>query len=497
MKHIFTTLITILISQTLISQNCDCLISEVENNTVSSCTYTIGTIDTVYNNTELVNAINQANSTGGNRTILIADGTYPIASSSWYPYITASNIVFRSLSGNRDAVILTGTGMANSPGVEIGIYAVGDNITIADLTIKDIGNHGIAVTGDNLYVYNVKIQDTYEQMIKGNSGGTGTTNGIVKCSLFEYTNGIGPNWYIGGLDIHTGIDWTVSDNVFKDIASPAGAVAEHAIHFWDSSQNNMIERNRIINCDRGIGFGLGQGSANSANIGGVIKNNMITNDGGHPYSDVGIGLESSPNTKVYNNTIYINYPNAIEYRFTATINVDITNNITNKLIQSRTGGTATLTTNNTSALTSWFVNTAAGDLRLAGNNASVVDMGTTLASVTMDLDKVVRPQFSNYDLGAHEYQGNVGVNDAKEDIKSNVTVYPSPSSTHFTLTSTSNEISTVSIYNSLGQEVKTFTNVSLLNGITINVTDWEKGIYYSRIISANSYTESVKIIVSK
>ena len=147
---------------------------------------------------ELKAAISQANTLGGNSTILIADGTYQIASPAWYPYITASNMVFRSLSGNRDAVILTGSGMAKIAGVENVFYIVGNNITIANLTIQEVGNHGIAGEGDDLFVYNVKIQDTYEQMIKGTSAGDGCDNGRVQCSLLQYTNNVGPYFYIGG-----------------------------------------------------------------------------------------------------------------------------------------------------------------------------------------------------------------------------------------------------------------------------------------------------------
>ena len=382
------------------AQVCNCNIMEVENNTVVPCDLVIGNVITVMSTIELKNAINQANNEGGNMTILIADGTYQIASTSWYPYITASNMVFRSLSGNRDAVILTGGGMTDvAPGVENGIYCVGNNITIADLTIKDVGNHGIATQGDGLFVHNVKIQDTFEQMLKGTSAGDGSDNSIVQCCLFEYTSGVGPQYYIGGLDIHEGDNWIVRDNIFKNISSPSGYVAEHAIHFWDFSSNNTIERNWIINCDRGIGFGLGS----SPNDGGIIRNNMIYNDGLGLFNDVGIGLETSPNTKVYNNTVYVNYPNAIEYRFTGTTNVNITNNLTNKLIKSRDGGQAALSTNNINALGSWFGNITTGDLRIFSVIPTVTDQGTDLlVDVTMDINKTPRPQGNAYDIGASE-----------------------------------------------------------------------------------------------
>ncbi len=393
-------LLLLVITASVSSQDCGCSISQVESNTVNACEINMGTVLTVANSTELRNAINQANASGGNTTILIEDGTYQIASTTWYPYITANNVVIRSLSGNRDNVILTGTGMKSvNPDTEIVISAVGNNISLMDLTIKEVGNHGIMANGDHLFVHNVRIQETYEQMLKGNSSGDGADDARVQCSLFEYTAGVGPQWYIGGLDIHDGDNWIVNDNVFKNIASPSVTVAEHAIHFWNSSSNNTVERNMIINSDRGIGFGLGS----SPSEGGIIRNNMIYNDGTGAFDDVGIGLETSPNTKVYNNSIFIAYNNAIEYRFPETTNVEIYNNLTNQSITSRNSAQATLATNYTSAIENWFVNPSTGNLRLDSQNPNVVDQGTYLDEVLMDIDKTPRTITGDHDIGAFEF----------------------------------------------------------------------------------------------
>lgn len=490
------TLITFLyflaFSSVAYSQDCNCTISDVQNNTVNPCDLIIGTIETVSTTSELKDAINKANNLGGNMTILIADGRYEIASPSWYPYITASNVVFRSLSGNRDAVILTGTGMNSvAPFVENGFYIVGNHITIADLTIMDVGNHGIASEGDNLYVHNVKIQNTYEQMIKGTSAGDGADEGKVQCSLFEYTAGVGPWYYIGGLDIHEGNDWVVNDNIFRNIASPSESLAEHAVHFWNFSADNTVERNMIINCDRGIGFGLGS----SPNDGGIIRNNTIYNDGSGLFNDVGIGLESSPNTKVYNNTIFIEYPNAIEYRFAETNNVDISNNLTNQQIRSRNEGQAILTTNFTNALGSWFVDLSTGNLRLNSNNPSVSDQGTILTDVSMDLDQTLRPQDGLFDLGAHEYLQLTSVNDI-EVHNSTITAFPNPANRSFTIMSKTPSISNIDIYNLIGEKMASYkVNASL--AFVVDVNEWPTGVYICQVLDLEQNISVIRMNISR
>ena len=493
-KTSFLLLLVFCITTILEAQNCDCTILEVENNTVTPCNLVIGNTVNVSSVTQFKNAINQANANGGNMTILIADGTYQVASTSSYPYITASNIVIRSLSGNRDAVTLTGGGMVNvAPNTENGISCIGDNITIADLTIRDVGNHGISVNGDNLMVHNVKIQNAFEQLIKGTTGGGGSDNSTVQCSLLEYPGGVGPQFYIGGLDIHEGDNWLVSDNIFRNIASPSGSLAEHAVHFWDFSTNNTVERNAIYNCDRGIGFGLGS----SPNDGGIIRNNMIYNDGTGLFDDVGISLETSPNTKVYNNTIYIEYSNAIEYRFASTNNVEITNNLTNKAIQSRNSGQATLTSNYTNAQANWFQDITTGNLRTPSIINDITDQGITIPTdITMDIDKTPRPQGSGLDIGAFEFNNTLSVDDFESNTNT-ISVFPNPSSSSFTVKSKSNSIYNISIYNILNQRIISYKNKNLTSGLIINSSQWKTGIYFCRISDFDKYNKMVKIIVSR
>jgi parallel beta-helix repeat protein len=352
-----------------------------------------GTTITVSTVAELVNAVQQANASG-NLTILIEDGTYTLSEMLW---IEGNNVTFRSRSGNRDAVVIRGQGMNGS--VSHIFNVPGDNFTAADMTIGWVANHAIQIhsDGDNPVVHNVRFVDTYEQMLKvsfrpGDS--TSSDNGLVEWCVFEYSAGIGPQYYIGGIDAHQAHNWTIRNNVFYHIRSPEAALAEYAIHFWSDASNTLVEHNTIINCDRGIGFGLGD----RGHIGGMIRNNMV-----YTTRDVGISLENSRNTTMYNNTVYTeNYGNSIEYRFSGTQGVSIINNLTNAQIASRDGGSGRVETNVTSARSSWFVDVGNGNLRLTTAESAVVDQGQTLADVTQDIDCEMRPKGAAYDIGADE-----------------------------------------------------------------------------------------------
>ncbi len=361
----------------------------------------------VTNVTELVNAVSSANA-GGDKIIEVADGTYALDNMLW---IDADGVTVYSSSGNRDSVTIRGEGMGGD--VSHIFNVAGSDFAVRDMTIGWVANHAIQIQGnENAHrplIQNLHIVDTFEQMIKV-SYDPATDNrsegGVVEGCLFEYSAGIGPQYYIGGIDAHRARNWIIRNNTFKNISSPSESVAEFAIHFWSDAEDTLVEGNTIINCDRGIGFGLGD----RGHTRGIIRNNMIYHDAAEGYADVAISIESAIDSQIYNNTIYMehSYPNAIEYRFPTTTGALIINNLTNKAITQRNSASATVSHNITSADQSWFANPPAGDLHLSARPANVIDQGQSISGLTMDFDGDPRPQGAGIDIGADEVNGEPG-----------------------------------------------------------------------------------------
>jgi hypothetical protein len=357
---------------------------------------------------QLVSAVNNTQ-TGGDRTILIADGTYLLDGN--YLRLAVNNITVRSQSGNRENVILDGSYQTT----EI-FQVVASGATIADLTLKRAYDHPIHVMATNTdvkntLISNVHIIDPGQQAIKINPNAGRThfvNNGRITGCLIELTeSGRAKVWerngscYTGGVDAHQAQSWIIEDNEIRGFWCASG-LAEHGVHFWSDSSGTLVQRNLIIDCDRGIGFGLGS----SGHSGGIIRNNMIYHGENHGVSDVGIGLESAPGAQVYNNTIFHEhgYPNGIEYRFAASNNLTIVNNLTNRAITSRNGGTATLISNNVNnAAADWFTDAANGDLHLGSEQSGVTDAALAVSGLVDDFDKQSRPQGTGPDIGADEY----------------------------------------------------------------------------------------------
>ncbi len=253
--------------------------------------------------------------------------------------------------------------------------------------------------GDDASLFNVTLQDGGQQFLKA-SPGSGTVDGVeVACSRFLMSNeGRANVWgygnadgnttcYTGGIDTHDATNWRVHDNHFegiycdteagrpghgkkagdRDEQTYAGGLAEHAIHMWNSTSGtgHVIERNRIIDCARGIGLGLSE-----TVYGTSIKNNVVSSS--FPASrehDVAIIVERGVDTSVLFNTVYYAhedaYANSIEIRWGETSNVEVWGNFTTGAIRMRDGAEATLQGNVSDAESTEFRDAGSDDFRWA------------------------------------------------------------------------------------------------------------------------------------
>jgi hypothetical protein len=305
---------------------------------------------------QLYAAVEEAHQNNGQTAVYLADGEYKVGRTI---QISASNVMFLSESNNPYNVTIRGAGMRATPKVQ-NIFSVRSSGFVLDgIRLSDAPNHLIQIAAENNasfpIIRNCILQDSYEQLLKVsydqfNRAENISYSGVVEHCIFQYTDGIAPYYYTGGIDALGAKNWRVEDNIFKDIASPGKRIAQHAVHFWVNSSNNLVRNNIFIDNDRAIGFGMKQKRREGRTLdysskGGEISANVIYHSGsGDPFADTGIVLEASPETNIQNNYIFMEhgYPRAIEYRFKETVNVRIENNFTNKAIRSRDNGQAML-----------------------------------------------------------------------------------------------------------------------------------------------------------
>jgi hypothetical protein len=395
------------------------------------------------NSSEIIIAPNQAGqlpdivaNAKENDTILLEPGKYSISTTLNF---AADNVQLRSTTGNRGDVVLDGGYVRQGgPGVGEVIAIRASNITISDISIAHAKWHAIHLAPSNRNIENVlldnlHIYDCGQQLIKANPAGSASNIYYVdkvtlQNSLIEFVDNnlmepSGDTYYTGGLDAHATQDWIVRDNVFRGINNN-GKLMEHAIHFWRKGRNVTVERNLIINCYRGIGFGLATTPDSNERhyldqtgdnpyrdqITGVIQNNVIINDPGI-FMDSGISLANVVGSKVYYNTIISSANPApfscIEYRWSD--NVHILNNLTSHKISEREGNSNTEISHNLANvfqnISSLFKDVSDYDVHLFDTAIEVIDKAKYLSEVTTDFDKNERG--ISPDIGAFELQINL------------------------------------------------------------------------------------------
>jgi len=346
-------------------------------------------------------------------TIFVAEGQYRLSR----PIILREkkNISIRSASGDPAKVTLRGKGwVSEAKGDDIIRIAHCNGVTIADLTFADCRSYGIKVEAENapkdIHIYNCRFRNIGVRAIKGSAGKdpkVRAVKGSVRYCHFENTKIPPAHWLFGGdyisaIDMMALDDWTFSDNVFRNIKGRNGG-GRAAIFIWVRSRRVIVERNLIINCDRGVAFG--NPSRSTANISGerlvyvddgIIRNNFIT---GGP--DCGIELWYAEHIKVYNNSIWRpkqNFSRGIRIG-AGTSHTDIANNLVHGEIRFD-GGEAQLRQNLAGRLDGYFVDPTSGNLALTQAATEAINQAIPLPDVSEDIRCQPRPEHP--DLGAWE-----------------------------------------------------------------------------------------------
>lgn len=352
---------------------------------------------------------------GPGGTILLADGHFQLPR----PIVLAGkrDIAMRSDSGNPAKVRLIGRGWDSQARTDDLLHITrSEGVTIADLTFADSRSYGIKVEAEtapkDIHIYNCRFRDIGVRAIKGSAGQDPTVRavkGSIRFCAFENSKVPPADWLFGGdyiaaIDMMALEDWTISDNVFRDIKGRNGG-GRAAIFIWVRSRGVVVERNLIVNCDRGVAFGNpGQSTANLEGerlvdvADSVIRNNFIA--GG---ADCGIELWYADRIKVLHNSIWRpeeNWRRGIRVG-TGTTRTEIVNNLVHGEIRLE-GGEARLSHNLAARLEGYFVDPEAGHLELTRAATGAVDQGAPLSEVTEDIRG--RHRVSHPDLGAWESQ---------------------------------------------------------------------------------------------
>lgn len=278
------------------------------------------------------------------------------------------------------------------------IVGGGDYVVLRNNIITDFNSH-------------IKVNGTKKGGVK-----RFPDNGLIEANNF-FNHGVRKTSSpVTLLDIIAVDDWVVRDNLIADFVKGGSNKISYAAFFKGNGSGNVFERNLVVcslnqNIKGGIRVGLsfgGGGTGGSAcrnnqcgleHTNGTLRHNVIMN-----CNDVGIYLNKSKNTEIYNNTL-IN-TTGIDIRFPESSAV-IANNVLSGRIKERQGGSSYQISNLVVSLDEMkeiFRDPLRADFFLK-DVKRVVDLGADLQAEEQDFCGTPRAT-SGVDLGAFEYQAN-------------------------------------------------------------------------------------------
>ncbi|MHC4463391.1 MAG: GDSL-type esterase/lipase family protein [Planctomycetota bacterium] len=363
----------------------------------------------VSNVQELIKALEQVKPGG---TILLADGHYMMPH---YVELKTDNVSLRGASGHRERVIIDGAKSRNRE--LIGITGC-SGVTIADLTIQNTRYNGFKINSETnvqrLTIYNCIIHNIWQRGVKvvkvpkKNREAIRPKRCRVQYCLFyndrpkrlsDDPRDIAGGNYIGGIDVMYAKEWVISNNVFVGIQGRTRE-ARGAIFIWFDSQDCVIERNIIIDCDAGICLGNPH-RANGIHthcLRCVVRNNFITRA-----TEGGIVTVYTQDCKVLNNTIH--EPASRLGRLIRLVydndGLLIANNLlSGPKIRNESDSKIRTINNLEKDLTAALVNPSQGNLHLTPHATDAINKAKSLLDVTDDIDRESRG--TKPDIGADE-----------------------------------------------------------------------------------------------
>ena len=175
--------------------------------------------------------------------ILIEPGNYQVVETV---LINSNNIMLIGLGQSPYETQLIGKGMISSSTVDNMFRVNADHFFMSNLLLKNVGNHLVQIAGELSSSFHhfqrVVFQDAYEQLLKvsgdKNNREKFSQKSVVEYCVFEYTDGVGPNFYIGGIDAHVSRQWLIQDNIFNNIYP----TSEKYCNEWKQLNQIMIKQ---------------------------------------------------------------------------------------------------------------------------------------------------------------------------------------------------------------------------------------------------------------
>ncbi len=366
--------------------------------------------------------------------ITLADGTYALTSR-----------VSCTVAGRADAPIVvrgeTRLGATLEVNTLIGLGVSAPFWRFEDFAMRGVCavdsdcEHAFQVTGaaTDVVLRRLRLVDFNAQLkVNASAAGDGgylmPHRGLVEaCELFD-TRPRNTSNPVTKLNLDTGDDWVVRDNLIRDFAKNGGNFTSYGSFMKSGGKRGTYERNLVL-CRSGgqamsdvrIGLSFGGGGtgaqfcapAFSASVpcsveheDGVMKNNVVAN-----CSDVGVYVNRGKNTWLGHNTLVGTA--GIDFRFDTTTGAAVGNLLTGSL-RARDAATFTNTQNTVGVTVATFAaayeGPLAGDLRLKGDVSAWTGTVAATAGVSDDFCARLRPG-GNVSVGALEHAlGSCGTN---------------------------------------------------------------------------------------